>query len=69
MTEIALAIWSYVTPLPAAIWFLQRTRTARTVAAVIRGEIRDRWLRAKGVPEVTRDELAVDTMRRGLESS
>jgi len=53
----------WLAPVPV-IWFLLRTRTARTVATAIRGEIRDRWLRAKTVPEDTRQELAIDTMRR-----
>lgn len=58
----------WLTPLPPALWYLQRTRTARTVATVIRGEVRDRWLQAKGVPEATRHELAIDAARRDLES-
>lgn len=31
----------WLAPVPPAVWFLQRTRTARTIATVIRGEIRD----------------------------
>lgn len=58
----------WLAPLPPALWYLQRTRTAHTVATVIRGEIRDRWLRSKGVPEAERRKLAVDTVRRDLES-
>jgi hypothetical protein len=54
--------------LPPGIWGLQRTRTIRTIATVIRGEVRDRWLRAKNVPEQTRQELAVDAVKRDLES-
>lgn len=66
--QIALAIWDYawLAPVPPAIWFVVKARTARTVATVIRGEVRDRWLRAKGVPEVTRQELAVDAVKRDL---
>lgn len=69
--QVAQALVEYVwlAPLPPAVWLVLRTRTAHTVATVVRGEIRDRWLRAKGVPEVTRQELAVDTVRRDLESS
>lgn len=58
----------WLAPVPPGIWFLQRTRTARTIASVIRGEVRDRWLQSKGVPEVTRHELAVDAVRRDLEA-
>jgi len=58
----------WLAPLPPAVWYLQRTRPARTAATLICGEIRDRWLRAKGVPEEKRQELAVDTVRRDLES-
>lgn len=69
--QVAHWIYEYLwlAPVPPAIWYLQRTRTVRTVATVIRGEIRDRWLRTKGVPEATRHELAVDAVRRDLESS
>jgi hypothetical protein len=65
----ALVEHAWLAPLPPGIWFLQRTRTARTVATVIRGEVRDRWLRAKGVPAAERRKLAVDAVRRDLESS
>lgn len=70
-TQIVQWIYEYVwlAPAPPAVWYLLRTRTARTIATVVRGEVRDRWLRAKGVPEVTRQALAVDTVRRDLESS
>lgn len=72
MSTALVAQWIYehlwLTPLPPAIWYLQWTRVARTVIAVVRGEVRDQWLRAKGVPEATRRELAVDTVRRDIES-
>lgn len=59
----------WLAPLPPALWYLRRTRIARAAVTVISGEIRDRWLRAKGVPEATRHELAVDAAKRDLESS
>jgi hypothetical protein len=70
-TEFVQAIIEHVwfAPVPPAIWYLQRTRTLRTVATVVRGEVRDRWLRAKGVPAGERRKLAVDAVRRDLESS
>jgi hypothetical protein len=65
-----IAQWIYdnwwAAPLPPGIWFLQRTRIARTI---VRGEVRDRWLRAKGVPAADRRKLAVDALRLDLESS
>jgi hypothetical protein len=69
-TQVAQALIDHVwlAPVPPVVWHLQRTRTARTIATVIRGEVRDRWLRAKNVPEQTRQELAVDAVRRDLES-
>ena len=45
-----------------------RVGRQRTLATVIRGEVRDRWLRAKGVPASERRKLAVDAVRRDLES-
>jgi hypothetical protein len=59
----------WLAPLGPLLWCLQRTRIVRTLTSVIRGEVRDRWLLAKGVPEATRHELAVATMRGDLESS
>ena len=68
-----LAQWLFehvwLAPVPPGIWYLQRTRTLRTVATVVRGEVRDRWLRTKGVPASERRKLAVDAVRRDLESS
>jgi hypothetical protein len=68
--QIALAIWDYVwlAPLPPALWYLRRTHIDRTIVTVIRGEVRDRWLRSKGVPADERRKLAVDTVRRDLDS-
>ncbi|MCW2502436.1 MAG: hypothetical protein JWO79_720 [Actinomycetia bacterium] len=65
----ALIEHAWLAPLPPVVWYLQRTRTARAFATVIRGEIRDRWLRAEGAPEETCHELAGDTVRRDLQSS
>lgn len=59
----------WLAPVPPAVWYLWRARIARTVVTVIRGEVRDRWLRSKGVPEATRHELAIDAVKRDLESS
>lgn len=72
MSAAQIAQWIYeyrcAVPLPLGIWYLRRTRIDRTIATVIRGEVRDRWLRAKNVPEQTRQELAVAAVRRDLES-
>jgi hypothetical protein len=67
-TEVAqwLIEHPWLASVPTGIWYLPRI--ARTVASVIRGEIRDRWLRAKGVPASERRKLAVDAVRRDLES-
>ena len=59
----------WLAPVPPAAWLVLRTRTARTITTVIRGEIRDRWLRAKGVPARERRKLAVDAVRQDLEST
>ncbi len=59
----------WLAPLPPALWYVRRTRIARAAVTVVSGEIRDRWLRAKGVPATERRKLAVDTVRRDLESS
>jgi hypothetical protein len=59
----------WLAPLPPAFWYLRRTRIARTAVTVVSGEIRDRWLRAKGVPAGERRKLAFDAVRRDLESS
>ena len=59
----------WLAPLPPTIWYLRRTRIVRAVVTVVSGEIRDRWLRAKGVPEETRRQLAVDAVRHDLNSS
>jgi hypothetical protein len=59
----------WLAPLPPALWYLRRTRVARAAVTVVSGEIRDRWLRAKGVPATERRKLAVDAVRRDLESS
>lgn len=56
------------TSVPPAVWWMLRTPTARTITTVMRGEIRDRWLRAKGVPEDIRQQLAVDAVKQDLKS-
>jgi hypothetical protein len=68
--QLALTIVEHVWigATPAATWWALRTPTGRTITTVIRAEIRDLWLRAKGVPEKTRHELAVKAMKRDLES-
>lgn len=53
----------------STIWCIKRTRIARAVVTVVRGEIHDRWLRAKGVPDATRHKLAADAVRQDLNSS
>jgi hypothetical protein len=69
MPTAQVAQWIYehvwLAPLPPTVWYLRRTRIARTVVTVVSGEIHDRWLRAKGVPEATRHELAVEAVRQG----
>jgi hypothetical protein len=69
--QVAQWIYEHVwlAPVPPTIWYLRRTRIVRAVGTVISGEIRDRWLRAKGVPEATRHQLAVDAVRQDLNSS
>jgi hypothetical protein len=70
-TEIVQALieHAWLAPLPPVLWYVRRTRIARTAVTVVSGEIRDRWLRAKGVPPDERRKLAVDAVRRDLESS
>jgi hypothetical protein len=73
MSVVQVAQWLlthlWLAPLPPGFWYLRRTRIVRAAVTVVSGEIRDRWLRAKNVPEQTRQEIAVDAVRRDLESS
>ena len=73
MSTALVAQWVYehvwLAPLPPVIWFVVRTRTARTVVTIARAEVRDRYLRAKGVPVGKRRELIVDVVERDAKSS
>jgi hypothetical protein len=68
--EVARAIGehAWLAPLPLAVWFMQRTRIARTAAWILRVSAWDALLRFKGVPEDERRRLVADAAQRDLES-
>lgn len=71
LSQLTLLIKDYgcVALLPPVVWFLLRTRVARTAAAIIRVTAWDWLLRRKGVPANARRKLIADAAKRDLESS
>lgn len=67
--QLALVIkYGWLALFPPIVWFLLRTRIARTIATIIRVSAWDRLLRRKGVPVRTRRKLIADAAKRDLES-
>jgi hypothetical protein len=64
----AIGEHAWLTPLIPVVWFMLRTRMARTGAQIIRVATWDWLLRLKGVPASTRRTLLSDAARRDLES-
>lgn len=64
---ISQRVW--LAPLPPVIWFVVKTRSARTVVVIARAEVRDRYLQAKGVSVTKRRELIVNVVERDAESN
>ncbi len=70
LAELALAFkYGWIALLPPIVWFLLRTRIARTTAVMIRVAAWDWLLSRKGVPVSTRRKLIADAAKRDLESS
>jgi hypothetical protein len=71
LSQLALLVKDYgcVALVPPVVWFLLRTRVARTAAAVIRVTTCDWLLRRKGVSASARRKLIADAAKRDLESS
>lgn len=66
---LAIADYAWLAPLLPVLWFMQRTRIARTAARIIRVAAWDWLLKLKGVPTSTRLKLIADAAQRDLESS
>jgi hypothetical protein len=59
---------AWLAPLVPAVWFVLRTRIARTAAWMLRVSAWDWLLRLKGVPDDDRRKLISDAAQRDLES-
>ncbi|MGH3697673.1 MAG: hypothetical protein ACRDRX_27455 [Pseudonocardiaceae bacterium] len=67
--QFALVIeYGWLALFPPVVWFVLRTRIARTIAMIIRVSAWDQLLRRKGVPVRTRRALIADAAKRDLES-
>lgn len=68
--QLVLAIkYGLVALSPPIVWYLLRTRIARTFATIVRVVAWDWLLRRRGVSADTRRKLIVDAANRDLESS
>lgn len=68
-TQTLAVQYGWIALLPPVVWFLLRTRIARTAAMIIRVTAWDWLLSRKGVPARTRHQLIADAAKRDLESS
>ncbi len=67
--QLALVIkYGWLALFLPVVWFLLRTRIARTIGTIIRVSAWDRLLSRKGVPVRTRHKLIADAAKRDLES-
>lgn len=67
--QLALVIkYGWLALFPPVVWFLLRTRIARTIATIIRVTAWDWLLSRKNVPVGTRRKLFADAAQRDLES-